>query len=118
MARVSCISASSFSSPGCGSRKGHPSPTRSSRHAQAGTTQPGRRDGELLALLQLLLTSVQITEVNEEGTCLVAWDNGNVHSCRVGLFQEFWLLGKMLSPQPRETDPSGSPGRLGPSRSW
>mmetsp|Transcript_10419 Transcript_10419/g.34771 ORF Transcript_10419/g.34771 Transcript_10419/m.34771 type:complete len:93 (-) Transcript_10419:550-828(-) len=33
-----------------------------------------------------------ITEVNEEGTCVVTWDNGNVHSCRVGLFQEFWLL--------------------------
>jgi hypothetical protein len=30
--------------------------------------------------------------VMAEGAAVVTWDKGNVHSCRVGLFDEFWLV--------------------------
>ena len=39
-------------------------------------------------------------QVQEEGTAEVTWDNGRVHSCRVGLLDEFWLQVSPESLQP------------------
>ena len=33
-----------------------------------------------------------VIELHPEGTAVVMWDTGTVHSCRVGLMDEFWLV--------------------------
>ncbi|MGB1592992.1 MAG: TBC domain-containing protein [Promethearchaeia archaeon] len=60
--------------------------------ADGGESVNSTGDREALAMPALESQGIgTVTQVEQEGAVVVAWDNGNVHSCRAGLLSEFWL---------------------------